>query len=501
MKEKFQPRDLSSTGTAALAVVGAGPAGLAAATLAAQLGLDTVLLDEQSDVGGQIYRAITATPVRDRKVLGDDYWHGESLVGAFRRSAARHVPGATVWAISRNTTRQSRGDHEIAYSVGGQAKLLTARHVLLATGAQERPFPIPGWTLPGVITAGAAQILLKSAGVVPEGPAVLAGTGPLLYLLAWQYLNAGVRIDALLETAPPRALLRALPYALDFVRSPYFGKGLKLLRTVRAAVPVIKAVEGLQAQGHDKLERVSYSFRGRTHTIAAQQLILHQGVVPNVNLARAIGAQHIWNSTLDCWQPQVDSWGNTTVAGIGMAGDGAGIAGALAAEHRGRLAALGAAHALGYMDTARRDREATVHRRLLAKATLGRAFFDVLCKAPIEYRRPAGNTIICRCEEVTAVQVRDTVKLGCSGPNQVKSFLRCGMGPCQGRFCGLTVAEIIADELRIPVEDVGYYRLRFPVKPLTLGELASLPQTAASHEAVIRLPADQEIRLAQPEMP
>lgn len=470
-----------------LLVIGAGPAGLAAAATAARLGVDTLLLDEQPAPGGQIYRAITSTPVADRRILGEDYWHGASLVEPFRASGARYQPGATVWAISRMTAEQPDQGFEIAYSVGGEAHMAVARHILLATGAQERPFPIPGWTLPGVITAGAAQILLKSAGLVPTGPTVLAGCGPLLYLVAWQYLNAGAKIDVLLETTPAGRMTQALPHVWDFLRSPYLGKGLKLMRAVKAAVPIVKNVQDLQALGRDKLESVRYRASGRQHEAPAEQLLLHQGVVPNVNLSRAVGAEHEWNDALDCWQPRVDEWGATSVAGIGIAGDGAGIAGALAAEHRGRLAALHAAATLGRIDAAIRDREAGPHRQALSRAVRGRAFFDTLYKAPEAYRRPTGDTIVCRCEEVTAQQVRETVALGCSGPNQMKAFLRCGMGPCQGRFCGLTVSELIADERKVPVSEVGYYRLRFPTKPLTLGELASLPQTDASREAVVRL--------------
>ena len=141
-----------------LTIVGAGPAGLAAATSAARLGLDTVLLDEQPAPGGQIYRAITETPVGDRAVLGEDYWHGAELVEPFRQSGAQYVPGTTVWSLSR--------EREIGISVAGAARLIQARHVILATGALERPFPIPGWTLPGVMTCGAAQILLKSSGQI-----------------------------------------------------------------------------------------------------------------------------------------------------------------------------------------------------------------------------------------------------------------------------------------------------------------------------------------------
>ncbi|HET8996159.1 MAG TPA: FAD-dependent oxidoreductase, partial [Acetobacteraceae bacterium] len=186
-----------------LAVIGAGPAGLAAAATAARHGLDTVLLDEQPAPGGQIYRAITETRLRDPALLGADYWHGFELVAAFRASGAQHLAGATVWSVSR--------DREIGVSIAGRAQLFRAERVILATGALERPFPIPGWTLPGVMTVGAAQILLKTSGMVAQGRVVLAGTGPLLWLLAAQYLRAGASIAALLDTTPSDNWRAALP--------------------------------------------------------------------------------------------------------------------------------------------------------------------------------------------------------------------------------------------------------------------------------------------------
>ncbi len=257
-----------------LLVVGAGPAGLAAATTAAGLGVDTLLLDEQAAPGGQIYRAITTTPVTDRGILGPDYWHGASLVEPFQRSGARYEPGATVWAVSQRTAAQPEAGFEVAYSVGGEARMLLAKQLLLATGAQERPFPIPGWTLPGVITAGAGQVLLKSAGLVPTGHTVLAGCGPLLYLVAWQYVKAGVKVDALLETTPAGRLGQAMPQLWGFLRSPYLAKGLKLIRAVRAAIPVIKNVTALEALGAGQLKQVRYTVGGTTKTLPTDQLML-----------------------------------------------------------------------------------------------------------------------------------------------------------------------------------------------------------------------------------
>jgi len=249
----------------------------------------------------------------------------------------------------------------------------------------------------------------------------------------------------------------------------------------------VRGVEALEARGPGRLETVRYRTGGAWRALPADQLLLHQGVIPNINLSQAVGIPHRWNDALACWEPEADAWGATALAHIGIAGDGAGIAGALAAEHRGRLAALEAARALGRIDRARRDREAGPAQAALRRAVRGRAFFDALYRPPAALRRPAGDTLVCRCEEVSAEQVRATARMGCQGPNQMKAFLRCGMGPCQGRFCAVTVTELIAEEQCRPPADVGLYRLRFPTKPLTLGEMASMPQTEAGRRAVVRL--------------
>mgnify|MGYP002619802734 CR=1 FL=1 len=471
-----------------LLIVGAGPAGLAAATQASGLGVDTVLIDEQPTPGGQIYRSITTTPLKDPNILGADYWYGYGLIEKFLSSGTKYLANATVWGVTRLTGEADEG-FEVHYSTGhgGQAHAMTARRILLATGAQERPFPIPGWTLPGVVTAGAAQILLKTSGIAPGEGAVLAGCGPLLYLLAWQYLNAGVKVDRLLETTPPGRWIRALPHVPGFLLSPYLAKGLKLMRAVRSAIPIERHVLALQAVGRNRLESVSFRTKGRLHQVPASHLMLHQGVVPNVNLSRALGLDHVWNDRLACWEPRVDVWGETSSPGIAMAGDGAGIGGARAAEQQGRLAALQVAATLGRIDNMQRDRLAREPRQILARAMRGRAFFDELYQPPESYRRPSDDTIVCRCEEISARQVRETVRLGCMGPNQMKAFLRCGMGPCQGRMCGLTVSELIAEERGMSPAEVGYYRIRFPIKPVTLGHVASLSQTDASRHAVVRI--------------
>ena len=475
-------------GTYDVAVIGAGPAGLAAATQAARYALATVLVDEHDAGGGAIHRALTASPLARPEILGAAYGRGTALVEAFRQSGATHVPGATVWAVAKRVddthaivvSRDSRHAHD--------ARVIPARAVIIATGAQERPFPVPGWTLPGVMLAGAGELLLKTAALVPAGRTVLAGCGPLLWLLAWQYLNAGVKVDALLDTTPRGRLRHALPHAADFLRSPYFGEGMKLVREVRRHVRIVEYVTSLAAEGARALECVRFAAAGRAEMLFADLLLLHQGVVPNASLPVAMGCAQRWNERQACFEPVVDEWGGSTVPDVFIAGDGAGIAGADAAAARGHLAALAVANALGRIDGKARDLAAEHPRAALNRACRGRPFLDALHRPADAFRMPEANTIVCRCEEVTAQQVIDAVALGCTGPNQMKAFLRCGMGPCQGRWCGLTVTELIAHAQRRDPAEVGYYRLRFPIKPIPLSDLASLAGTPEAEDSVVRLP-------------
>jgi NADPH-dependent 2,4-dienoyl-CoA reductase/sulfur reductase-like enzyme len=458
-------------------VIGAGPAGLAATATAAEAGLSTLLLDENIGPGGQVFRAITSTPVAARDQLGADYWAGAELVKSVRASGAEVIQRATVWSLDRNL--------EIGVSVGGASSLVKARRVILATGALERPFPIPGWTLPGVMTAGAAQTMLKSSGLVPDGRTVIAGQGPLLWLLAAQILRLGGRIDRILDTTARRNYLAALPHAFVFLTSPYFAKGLAMMREVKAKVPVASGVTELAAAGDGQLAGVSYVAGGKREVMPADLLLLHQGVVPNVNLAMAAGAEHRWDGLQLCWSPVLDADGTSSVPSIAIAGDGAGIGGAQAAVWRGRIAARAVVAALAPQAVAKLPSLATL-RTELARAERGRAFLDTLFQPAKQFRIPQGDTIVCRCEEITAKDVLDSVAIGAPGPNQLKAYRRTGMGPCQGRLCGLTVTELMAEARGKTPQEIGYYRLRAPVKPIMLSELAGLPKGEGATKAVVR---------------
>ncbi|WP_353475714.1 FAD-dependent oxidoreductase (plasmid) [Salipiger sp. H15] len=463
--------------TADLVIIGAGPAGMAAAVEARAAGVEVLLVDETPAPGGQIWRGIGTAPEARKTLLGKDYAAGAAHVAGFAVCGARHVSGASVWGVMPGAA----GPIRIGVSHGGAAHLVAARAVILATGAQERPLPLPGWTLPGVMGAGAAQIALKSGGLLPEGRCVLAGVGPLLYLLADQLLRAGITPAALVETPSPnrRAALRHLP---GFLRSPAFRKGAGLMARVRRHVPVIPGAEALEITGETHAEALRYRRAGAWHEIAADLVLLHAGVVPSLHLAVAAGIPTRWNEALRCFEPDADAMGATAVPGLFVAGDGAGIGGADRALPSGRRAAQAALALLGHApSTARRD-EAHAQWR---KADRGRAFLDRWFAPPPALLAPRGDTLACRCEEVTAEAIRAAARLGAPGPNQLKTYLRCGMGPCQGRMCAASVTEIMADETGRAPAELGHLRFRTPVRPLPLAELARLPAGAAAQRAAL----------------
>jgi NADPH-dependent 2,4-dienoyl-CoA reductase/sulfur reductase-like enzyme len=451
-------------------IVGAGPAGLAAAVTASEQALSVLLLDEQPTPGGQIYRNIEQNVKSDPDlcaILGPEYTHGAALAAASRTAAITYQPSATVWRIDPDGT--------LAYSVDGAAHTVKGARIILATGAMERSVPIPGWTLPGVMTAGAAQTLLKASDMLPEGRIVVAGAGPLAMLITKQLLDAGADVAALLETTRKRDYIQnvgALPKAL--FGNAYLRRGLAMRRDIRnTGVPIYSGVTDLVAQGDDRVASVRCMSNGAPLDFEIDALLLHDGVIPNVQATRQVGCEHEWVEPQRYWRPVRDEWGQTSIEAIIVAGDGSGIGGARVAEYQGHLSALAVAHQLGRISSSERDAAARPTRAAMHAHLSIRPLLDGIY-APAFTTPRDDDTIVCRCEEVTAGDIRAAVSQGVMGPNQLKSFTRCGMGPCQGRNCGPTAVELIAESQGVTVPETGYFRLRPPIKPVTLGELAAM---------------------------
>ncbi|MCA3276202.1 MAG: FAD-dependent oxidoreductase [Roseomonas sp.] len=449
-----------------LAIIGAGPAGMAAAITARECGLSVLVVDENAAPGGQVFRA--AELAGADPALARDMAPGLELIARFRALDITYRAGSTLWMLEPDT-----GTLSLAHQ--GETTEVTAERIMLATGAQERPVPIPGWTLPGVMSAGAAQIALKTAGMVPSGKVVLAGQGPLMWLLANQLIRAGV-MPVLVETRTRPILRTALEQGGIFSGFPQLAKGIGLILKARqAGMRVLTGAKHLRAEGSARVQGLR--FEGGFEP--CDTLLLHEGVMPSTHISMAIGLEHVWDAQQICWRPKLDVFGASSHARIAVAGDGAVIAGWEAAVATAQLAVLDAALRLGRLSRADRDSRAEVSAEALLQARALRPFLDALYAPSQEILAPAEeSTIICRCEEVTAGSLRWAAAIGATGPNQAKAYLRCGMGPCQGRLCGPTVAAVIAETRNVPVEEVGHFRPRAPYKPITVAELGGAHQAA-----------------------
>ena len=439
---------------------------MAAAVLADTSGLSVLMLDDQPEIGGQVYRQIGTNAQNPGHVdfLGPDYFNGRALAEQVEASGVKRIHEAHVWQITE--------DNEVFYSRDGSAFSLKARFILLAHGAQERPMPVPGWTLPGVMTVGAAQTLLKSSATGADD-AVFIGTGPLFYLTIWQYLRAGFKIRAVLDTAPamppPGALLWLVPALLQ---SRLLAKGLIWRAEIKKRTKYQHGIRGISLSGDGELEKISFTDRfGKDQHILAEHAFLHQGVIPNINLGMATGLEHRWDERQICWHPVLDQYGQSSMPGIFVAGDGGGIAGASAAVTSGQIAAARIIRLAGRVP---KGLPSFLHwRHRLNK--VARPFLDTLFRPPKSWILPEDEkTIVCRCEGLTLGEINQVAKMGVAGPNQLKSYCRAGMGRCQARMCGITIQHILAEHSGCSLRSLDYFRLRPPVRPVTVGELAML---------------------------
>jgi len=458
-------------------VLGAGPAGMKAAIEACKHGVDVMLVDEQPTPGGQIWRAVEQSAQKNlNEVLGADYCAGLHVAQAFRQSRVNYQPLTQVWQIEAE-----QDGWQVYMSHEGRAHTVFAKKIILATGAQERPMPFPGWTLPGVLTVGAAQIALKTSAEIPAEPVWIAGSGPLVLLYIHQLLQAGGEVAGWIDTSPPPKIGHKLPLLFGALGSwRAIQKGRRWLKAIQAhGVPIYKNTKGFQALGEEKLQQIQIQQAdGRTEIFPASVLLLHDGVIPSIHVTESIGCEHEWCAQQQCFKPKLDDWYQTTLPGVYVAGDGAGILGAEAALVQGQLVGLGVAQKLGHLSQEQAQPQLQQLEKYLHKERQLRKLLDALYPPRVDYQALADETIVCRCEELTAADIRAVLSLGTPGPNQVKSLTRAGMGPCQGRQCGYTVSGLIAAAQNKTIKEVGFYRVRPPLKPLTLGMLASLDEDA-----------------------
>jgi D-hydroxyproline dehydrogenase subunit alpha len=465
-------------------VVGAGPAGLAAAIAAAEAGADVVVLDERDAVGGQFHKPL-APSHRDARPDAQ-FREGAALRARAISAGARILSGASVWGAF--------GPHEIAAVVADRAVTFHPRRLILAPGAHERPVPVPGWTLPGVMTTGAMQTLARAQRVAPDGRLLIAGSGPLNLQLACELISGGARVAAVVEAAP-RPGPAALRAGADMLRSDMglVSQGVRYLSLLwRAAVPVLWNSRVVALEGDARVRRARIATPRGERVIEVGAVALNLGFQPETGLARALDVPHRFVDVgVGHLATVADAEGRTPVGGVFAVGDGASLGGSRVALARGRLAGLAVARELGL---AAPDEPVT-------RAALGRAerFQRALWSLfrPPAFVPPSDDTVVCRCEEVTAGRLRAEIAGGLVSLAALKKATRAGMGRCQGRFCAATVARLCPDA---PAE-TGFAAPRAPVRPVPAtaltfeaaefeAPLLALPTPRMDRVSVLPLPAE-----------
>lgn len=441
-------------------IIGAGPAGIHAAQTLVAHGVRPVLLDEAARGGGQIYRRQPANFKRSPvKLYGFEAGKASALhqtIDALREQLD-YRPETLVWNAEDGALDTL---HE------GRAARLAFSRVIVATGATDRILPVPGWTLPGVYSLGAAQIALKFQGCAIGERVVFAGSGPLLYLVAYQYAKAGANVVAVLDSSPFSAQARALPGLLS--QPATLAKGIYYRSWLTAhGIPVHQGASLTGINGDQRVQSLTWrNAKGNQH-LECDAVAFAHGLRSETQLADLLGCEFAWNPLNRAWLPQRDSAGRSSVAEVYLAGDGAGIMGADAAEMAGERAALALLEDIGYLIPPQRGTqlEQALGRIDTFRQGLERAFIF-----PENWAADAPNDVmICRCEEVRAGDIRQVVREGHWEINRVKAHCRVGMGRCQGRMCGAAAAEIIACESQRCVSDIGRLRAQAPIKPLPFG--------------------------------
>jgi NADPH-dependent 2,4-dienoyl-CoA reductase/sulfur reductase-like enzyme len=362
-------------------------------------------------------------------------------------------------------------------------QVVAPEQLVLATGAYEYTPPFPGWTLPGVMTPGGAQSLVKTWSVRPGKSAVVAGSGPFLLIVAAQLAAAGVEVRAVVELARRGEFLRQTPRLLASPGLVLEGAGM--LRKLReAGIPVLWGHVVCAAEGESgALRSVSVApsdgdgepDRARARTIEADTLAIGYGFVPRIELAQLAGCELEFRDDLGGWIPRTDAHGESSVANVWVAGDGGGVSGSVVAELEGELAGLAIAGRLGLVDAATlAQRERPLLARL-AKLRRFRLALDTVYRVrPGIARLAAKDTLVCRCEELPCQEVDQAIGFGGNDFRTLKVMTRLGMGPCQGRMCWPAMMRRIADRTGLSMQHIGPGRFRPPVRPTTVGDLLQL---------------------------
>jgi NADPH-dependent 2,4-dienoyl-CoA reductase/sulfur reductase-like enzyme len=444
-------------------VIGAGPSGVRCAETLVAAGLRPTVVDENRRDGGQIYRRQPDNFTRPyAKLYGTEAGSAQALHESFDalRDKIDYLPETLAWNIANG---------KVHVTSNQRSKALPYDALVICSGATDRLMPVKGWHYAGTYSLGASQIALKAQACAIGRQIVFLGTGPLLYLVASQYLKAGANVAAVLDTSPLMRRVAALPKLL--ARPAVLRNGLALVAGIkRAGVPVLTGITPIEITGSPEtgvqgvLIRDS---RGNERSFECDAVAMGYHLRSETQLADLARCAFRFDQETRQWLPEVGEDGRTSVPGVYLAGDGMRVLGADAAEIGGRLAALAV-----LKDFRLKVAEEELQRLRAKQASMERFRQGLVQAFPWPAQQAAqlpDEAIVCRCEAITAGELRRVVcEMGAQEANRAKAFSRVGMGRCQGRYCGHAGAEVIAHAAGVPVEQVGRLRGQAPVKPLSI---------------------------------
>lgn len=464
-------RELSPT----VLVVGGGPGGLSAASVIAEHGVDVVVVDERSKLGGQFYKQPPPERAIDDSRIDSQYRAGRKLIVRAQEAGVTFLSGVTLWgafAPERLAARSEDCDW-----------VLRPGRLVLATGAHERPVPIPGWTLPGVMTTGAAQTLLRSSQVAPGERVILSGNGPLNMQVAAELVRAGVKVVALAEQADLRWWRNLGNGAGMLASAPELvGKGFSYRTTlVRAGVPVIDRASVVEIRGDQRAEAAVVArldpagnpLPGTEREFAADAVCLGYGFIPANEISRALGCDHRYDPVTDTLLVVRTSTGRTSLDPVWVVGDAGGINGAYVATALGTIAGVDVLADLGLVLPDRLARALSPARKTLLRHRRFQRHLSGLYRAePLTTQLARDDTLVCRCESVTLGELQEALVGGAMSAGAAKRLTRAGMGKCQGRYCSPSVLALATEASGVTPDEFSGFAPQAPIRPVAIGEVA-----------------------------
>jgi NADPH-dependent 2,4-dienoyl-CoA reductase/sulfur reductase-like enzyme len=466
-----------------LVVIGAGPGGMEATIAAAENGVRTALIDNYPKPGGQYYMRLPSDFKVDYETKTDT--SGRKLVNQVLRVPSLKVFNCLVWGLF-----QQDDDSWLVALYGKKApKYIRAKNLILATGSYDTPIAFPGWTLPGVITSGGTLVLLKSQRVAPGKRALVSGTGPLLFSVAAHLIEAGVEVVAVCESN--HIFPRGIKYGFTMLKQwDRLKEGVKYMSTIIGnKTPYKIGYSVTEAKGDEqvteatiaKLDKNGHPIPNTQQTFKVDLVVSGYSLTPNTGLPKMIDCEMTYQAGKGGWIPVRDNSFQTSIPGVYVVGDGAGIGGAENARLEGQIAAMSVAKKCGHIsDQREKQHRQEFEPKLQQQQRFGTLLSDLFTPPSGLVSLLSDDTIICRCEEVTLGEIKDAFEKGARSIGEVKMLTRTGMGNCQGRMCEHTVASIIADRLSddgMTREKAGYYSVRPPLHPLPQQFLAeSVPE-------------------------